>query len=204
MTVSPGDILRVVAKMTDLNGSQIQNRYFYKHQGSGDVTNSAFLTAIETEMSGIYEGFDTYIPDTTTPLEIEVDKVAYVGGKLTTIGPIGTVPFVTWTGGEGSTDSLPQGVAAVVNFPTGVANVVGRKYFGPLVEASQANGSLVGAAITQISAAAVDLLAGFTIVAEDFDHIVMSDKIAGAAQILSVVTRAVLGYQRRRKAGRGI
>lgn len=204
MTVAAGDVIRVVAKMTDINGSQIQNVYFYKHQGTVSVSDAAFLGALEVEMSTMYGHIEDNIPNTTTPLEIEADKVAFVGGDLTTLSSVGAIDWTTWAGGVGSTDGLPQGNAAVINFPSGVAGVTGRKYIGPLTEGVQNNGKLDSSILTDLGTYAADLLAGFTAVTETIQPIIMSSKQSAPVAILGAVVRAAVGYQRRRKAGRGI
>jgi len=204
MSIAAGDIVRVVAKMTDVNGSEIQNVYFFKNQGDATVSDGDFLTAIETRMSSAYGKIEDQMPSTLDPLEIEVDKVQFVSGKLDTIGSVGTVDWTTWSGGASAAEGLPQGNAAVVNFPTGVSGVVGRKYFGPLVEATQNNGELDNGALADLALMAAELLVDVLAGTELFENVIMSTKQAAPVQILGTVIRTVLGYQRRRKAGRGI
>lgn len=204
MAVEPGAIVRAVAKMTDINGSQIQNVYFYKHQGDTEVTAAAFLTALEIELSAMYAEIEDALPTTLTSFEIEADRVQFISGKLVTTVPVGTIDWTTWTGGVGTGEGLPQGNAAVLNFSTGIANVVGRKYLGPLMESSQANGELETSVQTLLAAYIVEYLSGFITSAQQFDAVLMSTKAAAVVGILEGIVRAVVGYQRRRKAGRGI
>lgn len=204
MYVNPGDYVRIIAQQQDMNGSIIQNVYFYRHDGLGSISDPNFLTAIEVEMSDLYTTIQTYIPNTCNPTSIVCDVVDFVSGKLTSVATIGEIQWTTWAGGQGSGEGLPQGNAAVLNFSTATPGVVGRKYLGPLVEQGQADGILAAAFQTALAAFVVELLDGFIISTNTFNPIVMSTKLADAVLLAEGIIKSIVGYQRRRKAGVGV
>lgn len=204
MIVVPGDVIRVICKQADVNGSLIENVFFWRHDGSGAIADTAFLSSIENKCSAIYNQVSAEIPTTCNPYEIECDLVEFVSGRLTTIGPVGTIAWTTWAGGTSSTDGLPQGCACVINFPTASAGVQGRKYVGPLTEGGQGSGNFGAPTLAAMANFANEFLTALTITTETFTPVLMSNKFATAVEIVGAVVRAVVGYQRRRKAGRGI
>lgn len=203
MAITTGELVRSVAIMNDVNGSQIENVYHHQYTGTPDVTESAYLTGIEAELSAMYATVEGQIPNTLTPVEIVCDVVVFSSGKVITVRAVGTIAWTTWAGGTGSGEGLPQGVAAVVNFPTSSVGVVGRKYLGPFGEGAQSGGVLTSAAQTALASFAAAFLDGFTLSASTLFPILMSTKFAAPVGGLTSVVKAVMGYQRRRKAGRG-
>jgi hypothetical protein len=203
MSIFADDWVRIVVRMTDINGSSIQNAYHYQHTGSGSVAEGAFLIAVESEMASMYGYIEDNIPDSLTPLDITCDVVDFSGGELVVLRNVGTIAFTTWNGGTATGDGLPQGNAAVVNLPTYEAGVLGRKYIGPLVEAVQNNGILGSGILADLATYAADFIGGFDASAEPFSPGVMSTKLAQGVLIASAVLNAVVGYQRRRKSGVG-
>lgn len=203
MTISAGDWVRVVARMSDINGSAIQNAFHYFHDGVGDVFDGAFLTAVEQELSDMYTFIEDNIPDTVTPLDIVCDIVGFSGGVITVLSNVGTIAWTNWAGGTATGDGLPQGNAAVLNFPTAQAGVQGRKYIGPLVENGQNNGILTAPLLADMATWAAEFLDGFIASTEDFLPGVMSTKLGHGVLLVSTVLNAIVGYQRRRKSGVG-
>lgn len=203
MSVDVGDVVRVVGRMTDMYGSLIENVYFVKHTGTSTAGNIPFLSAAEVWLSTAYARVQASMPTTVTPVDVVCDKVSWVGGKLVTTENIGTIPWTTWSGGTATGEGLPQGNAAVVNFPGQSPGIQGRKYVGPLGEVAQANGVLTSAAQTQLTLFAGDVLSGFLVGVEQMTFVLMSSKYAQAVGVLSAVIKAVVGYQRRRKQGVG-
>lgn len=197
------EVVKVVAKMTDVNGSLIENVFHYLNSTGSTVDDATFLTDIEDELSEEYAIIEGSMPDTLTPLEIECDVVAFSGGELQTVHPVGTIAWTTWSGGTATGDGLPQGAASQINFPTGSPGVQGRKYFGPLAEAVQNNGNLSSSAQTNLATMAVDFLLGVSGTWGTMFPVVMSQKYGAAVGLASAVVREVVAYQRRRKSGRG-
>lgn len=204
MAVNPGDYLRVVANMQDTNGSTIQNVFYYENVGATGMLNSVFLAAVEVEMSAIYATIQAHIPNTCDPVSIVVDKVLFVSGELTTLGPVGEIAWTTWGGGTAAADELPQACCAVVNFPTEYAGVQGRKYFGPLSESEQSAGILSSTLQTALAALIAEYLNGFTAGSDSIQPRIMSSKWVDAIALLGGIVNAVVGYQRRRKSGVGV
>lgn len=203
MAIQVTDRVRCVARMSDINGSLIENAYVLLHAGSAEVSNSAFLTAIEARLSAMYADIEAMMPNTLTPTDIVCDLVEFEGGVLKNLGHVGTIAWTTWSGGTGTGEGLPQGNAAVVNFPTASVGVQGRKYLGPFVENQQANGILESTFQSALATFAATLLSELSVGGQAFNSGVMSSKTANFVAYATAVIKAVVGYQRRRKSGVG-
>lgn len=203
MAISPLTTIRVIAQQQDVNGSLIQNVFFFKHTGTTDVDEAVFLTAVESELSLAYAEMEDYIPNTCDPTTILCDIVGFVGGVIKTLGTVGEIAWTSWSGGTGTGEGLPQGCAAVSNFTTLSPGVLGRKYVGPLTEGSQNAGVLIGAAQTALAAFAAEILDGFLASSQQFDQVLMSTRFALAIDVAGAVVKSIIGYQRRRKSGVG-
>lgn len=204
MAVNADDVVRVVAKQQDMNGSSIQNVYFYQHNGGTPISNTQFLTAVEAHLSAAYAEIEALIPNTCEPVALACDVVDFEGGKVVVVRNVGDIAWTTWAGGIASGDNLPQGCAAVVNFPTESVGVVGRKFLGVLAETAQENGRLSSSAITDMAAYCAEILSGFLADSNPFDPVLMSTKAYTVAPIIAAIVNFIIGYQRRRKAGVGI
>lgn len=204
MPVAVGETVRVTVKMDDVNGSSIQNVYFYLNDGIATADNDDVLTAVEAAMSLNYTAIEGIMPDTLTPVEIDIDRVAFVGGELIVTGKVGTIPWTNWSGGTSTSDGLPQGNAAVINFPVSGPTVQGRKYIGPLTENQQSNGILTAPALATLVSFGAALLGDILVDDNQFRSGIMSTKSGAFAELASTIVKAVIGYQRRRKSGVGI
>lgn len=203
MNINVGDTIRVVAKMRDGSNSLIENRYFWRHTGAATADSDQVLDDLENALSTSYEYVDGYMPDTLEPVEIVVDLVQFSGGKIVTIQPVGTIAWTTWTGGESAAEIMPEGIAAVVNFPTGVPRTQGRKFIGPLTEAANTNGRVTGGLLLDLINYAATFLLGWTFDSQDFTTGLMSKHTLGLIPFTAFVIPSPLGYQRRRKPGVG-
>jgi len=205
MTVAINDVVRCVAKQQDVNGSIIQNVYFFENDGLASVTNPDFLTAVEIFLSAVYAEMEDWIPNSCDPTSIVCDKVEFSSGILTSIAPIGEIAWTTWAGGTSATEGLPQGNAALFTLPSPYTpGVQGRKYIGPLVESAQNNGILLSTVQTALAAFAAELLDGFLVGAVDMVPRIMSSKMGDAIPMATAIVKAIVAYQRRRKSGVGV
>lgn len=203
MTIAVGAVCRIIAQQQDVNGSIIQNVFHYQHNGTNPLIESTFLGYFENALSGAYAQIEDYIPNTCDPVSLVCDVVAFSGGKIVTTAPIGEIAWTTWAGGTGSGEGLPQGCAALANLTTFKPGVQGRKYVGPLTEGCQNGGVLIAAAQTALAAFAADIIGTMVPGGENFDPVVMSTKLSLPVFLQGVIAKAVVAYQRRRKAGSG-
>jgi len=203
MPIEQGDVVKTVARMTDLNGQSIENAYFHKHTAVGDIADATFLTDMEADMSSLYGISQAIQPTSLTPVELVCDVVHFVSGELQHLRPVGSIAWDSWSGGTGTSDGLPQGCAAVVNFPTSSPGVTGRKYLGPLVEAINDDGELNSTALGYLASFIAYFLAGFTIDGHVLYPVLMSTKFSSEVGMIAGIAKSIIGYQRRRKAGRG-
>ena len=195
MAVTQNDVVRCVAQMQDVNGSTIENVYFYEHTGPTSMPNTDFLVLVEAELSTNYSYIEAYMPNSLEPVQISCDIVVFSGGSLIVSQPVGDIQWTTWGGGTATGEGLPQGCAAVINLPTVSPGVQGRKFMGPLTEGSQDGGILETACQTALGNFATGLLNGFTYATESVLPRIMSSKFSAE--------REIVGYQRRRKSGVG-
>lgn len=205
MSIAVGEVVRVVCKLIDVNGSQIQNVFYAYHSGSSPVAEATFLSDVETKLSATYGLVSTLIPNTTTSDEISCDVVEFIGGKETVVRPVGDIAWTTWSGGTASGEGLPQQDCALVQFPAGSTSLRGSKYIGPLAETAQANGSLTSAAVSALTSWAAAVVSGFIVdTTEQFYFAIMSTKFATHIKLASSIINSLVATQRRRRAGRGI
>lgn len=203
MAVVVGDTIRVVAKMRDESNSLIENRYFWRNTGSGPCADDDVLTGFEAGLSVSYGYPDAYMPDALAPESIEIDVVQFSGGKLITVRSVGAIAWDSWGGGGGTGEKLPEGNAAVINFPTVVPRTQGRKFLGPLVENANSDGLIGSGFLLSLINYAADFLAVWTVSTIEFTPGIMSKHALELVPFTSFVIPTVFGYQRRRKPGVG-
>lgn len=204
MTVGIGEDYRVTARMQDNYGNDIMGVYYWQTGGTGTSSDSAFLAAIETELTAMYTAIQGGISNQVNPVDISVDEVDYVSGKWTVTRHVGTIPWTAWGGGTGSSDMLPQACSGLVTATTATTKVYGRKYVGPLIEGGQAEGQITSTILTALAAFGVEWLSDFTFGGTLTAFATVASKKTGTArELLSSIVSSVIAYQRRRKTGRG-
>lgn len=203
MDIQIFDTVRVSARMQDNLGNDIINVYYWTHLGASVCPDSAFMTAVEVELSDMYTTIQSVIPSTVSPVDVTADVVTYSGGKWTVTAHVGVIAWTTWGGGTGAGDSLPQGCAALVSGSTTVPKVYARKYLGQLTETAQDNGGLTSSVLAYLAAFATEWLDDMAVGANGFVSSVASLKAGTYLQLMSGLISSVVAYQRRRKTGRG-
>lgn len=203
MAIVSGETVRVVCRMQLFGNDDIVNVYHYEHGGGTDVLEDDFMVSVEDAMNIAYALIAEDLTDNQTLTDIKADKVAFSGGELITVAPVG---IVAWNGAGQPTNPaefMPPGVAGIVNFTTGVSGVVGRKYIGIPGEVSVGNGNLSSGFLSGLSDYAAVVLAGFSVGFIPFNFGVMSTRLSAFAGCTDAIIRSQAGYQRRRTIGRG-
>jgi len=203
MAIGSNECVQVVATMQDVVGSQIQNVHYWLHAGTSSVTEANFLVTLELEMTSMYSNMAQWMPDTLVPVSLKADIVEYYGGEKHIVRAVGEIPWVSWGGGTGTTDGLPQGAAAIANFDTPNIGAYARNFMGPLTEAAQADGELLSTPLAALAAYAAAKITGMSVTAEFFSAAVMSTKYGAPLALTAAIAKSIIGYQRRRRAGRG-
>lgn len=203
MTIAVGDILRVVAVLSWLDGDLLQNVFNVKVDGGGGPFDDADVVDDMTDwLDDMYANYVARMSDEINGSECRVYKWDTgdldwdeVGIDAFAFNP--TVPD----------DQLPRGAALLINAKTINPDVSGKKYIGALTEAAVTDGLFTAGEIIAAAAFAVDWFTDFTGAASsaDFDPGVWSPTREAFFTMGDVaIIPAIPAYQRRRKNGVGV
>ena len=78
MTVSNGDIVKVIVDFTDANAHHIMNKLTFRADFSGDQTDLAVLTAIVSYVGVLYNQVAAQVSSVLDDPDVEVDKIDWV------------------------------------------------------------------------------------------------------------------------------
>lgn len=203
MTVSTGDVLRVVLSMLFGDGGVVQNVFSFVLTGGGgpwDVID--ILSDLSDYFDGVYDAITTEIDDDLDGSEL----IAYVWDSVDEdFDEIGSEPWSWSPSSNGS--SMPRGVAALTVAPTTDPDTLGKKYVPGWTEESFNGGTLTAGAIAAMVGFAEDWIlpvvgsaSGATLTpgvwsVKNEAHVSFRD---------AYTVHAIAAYQRRRKRGVGI
>lgn len=203
MAVAQGTILRVVASLIFPDDVIMQNVFHLVLTTIvGDGDDDTVGADMEEYIEDIYDEIASLIVATITtntvivykwdPVDSDWDEVFVEDWNFTPLN---------------ANDMLPHGVAAVQSFTTTDPDVRGRKFWGGITEFYQDESALSAAAITALIAAGVQVVGSF--VAPVGANVYTPGVWSPTEEAFfpyggTVITNAVLGYQRRRKPGVGI
>lgn len=202
-TVDTGDIIVVNAEMT-ITGSLMENVYALKFVSTvGGASSSQIGTLVRSYMRGLYAAVYPEMTNTTT-------FDALVVRNLTQDTDVGTYAWDTAFGTSPSTnDILPPACSPVITFPTVRGKTRGRKFFPGFTEnAVIASSLLSGTALTRLGNAAAFMLAiqaSGGISGMSLQYVVVSQGVGAFATYVPTGANVsnIVGYQTRRKQGRG-
>jgi len=197
MTIDPGDIVRVTAKMSWIGTNDIQNVYHTEHDGGTSVDESDFMLACAAHLDDAYQ----HVADIqeNNVLYMEVD--AY---NLTQDQPMLPQAWPNLVNGDVVGETLPLQAAALVSFGTRVKKSVGRKYIGGIAESMQeSGGELTVAARGFLQDFGDELLLGFTVSTVGFQWGNYRASDGRFAQWETATPRTIMATQRRRRRGVG-
>lgn len=202
MTLTTGDILKVVATLAWTDGNIMQNVFNATVSGAGgpwddnDVADDALawvqnmfanlLTSISDEVDGAQ--VQVYVYD---PVDTDFDEV-------------GTNPWPF--DAEASQDQLPRGAAGLITCRSDDPDVQGKKYIGGFTETGLTDGLIVPAILTVMLAFGADWVLPFTgaVSGATWTPGIWSPKgneIFDCRNVIAV--SSIPAYQRRRKRGVG-
>lgn len=203
MSITVGDVLRVVATLAWTDGDIMQNVFNAVITGSGGPFDDADI--VDDALAWIGAIFANLSAYQTTSLDgSEVTVYLYdsidedwdeVGSDAWVYNPVNVQ------------DYLARGVAALINANTSNADVQGKKYFGGFGEDSAADGAWGGALLADLSNAFDDWVTAFVGATSgaSWTPAIWSPTKANAFVLDGTGTiPAVNAYQRRRKPGVGI
>ncbi len=203
MSVQVGDILRVVAILSWLDGDIMQNVFNAVIGGSGGPFTEGDIVADALEwVSDMYGTLPTTQASTCDGSEVRVYIYDSIDDDWDEIGS------TAWTyNPTGTTDELPRGVAMLINAKTIEPDVNGKKFLGGPVEANVTLGLLTAGVLTNLANFAdewTDLFTGGTSGASWVPGIWSPTRTNLFPMSGSYLIPTICAYQRRRKRGVGI
>lgn len=199
MAVTVGDIIRVAARHKWNNIDDVVNVF---HVNVGAIpgvggNNTLFLQDVRAWLISAYTEIQGEMSSEVEPGDI----TAY---NITDDEPIGQISWGAYTGGSGTGDGLPPGVAALVLWRTTVKRTVGKTYLPPFTEGQQANGSLTAGALAAVDQFGTTLRDPFTGANMYQVAFAIYKRSAGTTHVPTGHTASpILAYQRRRRPGTG-
>lgn len=203
MSLAVGDILRVVAVLSWLDGDILQNVFNVKiDSGTGPFAEADVIDDLVDWLDNMYANFNGPMSDEINGSECRVYIWDTVGLDWDEVGIDAFVfdPVATM-------DQLPRGCALLINAKTTDPDVNGKKYLGGLTEGAVDDGLFTGTEVANAAAFAVDWFTDFTGAASAavFDPGIWSPTQSAFFSMGGVaIIPAIPAYQRRRKNGIGI
>jgi hypothetical protein len=203
MTISDGDILRIVASFLWTDGNVNQNVFNVEVSGGGgpypdtDVVDDA-----EDWLDDMYLNIVNNMSDEIDGNEVIVYKWDTIGQDWDEVGS------QSWTyDPAGTDDQLPRGVAALVRLWTTDPDVQGKKYIPGFTENAVADGLFGAGIITNLLAFAADWYLPFVGAGSGATFTPGVWSVVGLlfkAAVDHIATSTIPAYQRRRKRNVGI
>lgn len=196
-TINIGDVLRIVDNMT-VYGQKIMNIYHTIVEGEFGIDATTVVTAIRSWLDVMHGEIDESIADA---LSFDYCSVFNVTQDL----DHGTSDMVVNTDGDSTGDALPLQCAGVIRFPTATPGSQGRKFLcGFSEESSAAGGTVQAVALARMTAAAADMLNGWSVSGRDGITGNYNYVLEEFRPWLSALVNSDFGTQRRRVKGVGI
>lgn len=203
MSITVGDVLKVVAVLQWVDGDIMQNVFNVIVAGSGGPYDDADVVDDMLEyVENMYAEIVTGVTDDLDGSEVRVYIRDFVDDDW---DEVGSVP---WVFNPSDTDEyLPRGVAGLINVKTSDPDVNGKKYIGGLTESGAVDGLVGNGLLVLYAAFAVEyvtLFAGTTSSADFMPGIWSPTRGNFFYMSGAIIIPAIPAYQRRRKQGVGI
>lgn len=203
MTVTVGDILKVVAVMQWDNGNIAQNVFSVLiGGGSGPFANLDVVDDMEDWLDDMYANVAIRMHENMDGSELRVYVYDSVDDDYDEIGS-GVWSFLPGNTG----DELPLGVAALINAKTTNADVNGKKYLPGMVQTNVVDGLWEGTTLAALVLFGVDWTTAFvgaTSAAEFTPGVWSPTRTLFFPFSGTEIIPTIPAYQRRRKQGVGI
>lgn len=203
MSITVGDVLKVVAILSWVDGNIVQNVFNAVIGGAGGPYDDDDIVAdAVTWLEAIYDGTTGNLSNDLTASEVRVYVYDPVDEDFDEVGSD------VWSEPAGSAvDSLPRGVAGLINCKTLDPDVNGKKYIAGFTEAGQTDGLWDAGALAALASVAADWIAPFVgsdSVADWIPGVWSPTTLLFKAMSGTVIIPTIPAYQRRRKQGVGI
>ena len=203
MSITSGDILRVVASFLWTDGNVNQNVFNCVPTGGGSPWDDQdVVDDMEEWLDDMYANIFTDMSDDISGNEVIVYKYDALDDDWDEVGS------QAWTlAPSQAAEQLPRGVAALVRLWTSDPDVQGKKYIPALTENAITDGLIVSTIITKLLAFAADWYLPFVGSTSGATFTPGVWSVVGTvfkAAVDHVATSTIPAYQRRRKRGVGI
>ena len=197
MAIVQGTTIEASARMEWNSNEDVVNVFQFHLESAVPLTDAQGIDDVIEFLEAIY----TIITSSMTLIQLYRD----IRIRNWDTGQVyGTFPWPTLTIGGSASTPLPSGVAAMINFSTGVARVTPRKYFGGFVEdALVGDATWTPALQGYLTSVAALMLVDFTAVNGVWSYGYQSPKTGVWEYPTGAVVTDVPAYQRRRRPGRG-
>lgn len=203
MSITEGDILRMVATILWEDGNIMQNVFNAVITGGGGPWDDEDVVAdAVTWADAMYANITSSISEICSGSQIEVYKYDPIDDDWDEVGSD------AWTWAPSNPEhQLPRGVAALINLKTVDPDVNGKKYLGGWTEAGLTDGLWPALILGQLIDFGLDWLTGFvgSDTAATWSPGIWSvvDTVFKLASD-TIIIPAIPAYQRRRKRGVGV
>lgn len=203
MSVSVGDILRVVATIAWNDGNIMQNVFNAVIVGSGGpFDDDDIVTDAVSWVVNMFTNLAGNMSDEANSSQVQVYKWDTVGTDWDEVGT------GTWTQSfTQSVGQLPRGAAGLVTARTVDPDVLGKKYLGALCENSLLDGLITAARLVEMLAFGADWILEFvgSESTADWDPGIWSPTNEVLYDFVdNLAANGIPAYQRRRKRGVGV
>jgi len=203
MTISVGDILRVVAVLQWTDGEIAQNIFNAVITGAGGPFDDGDIVDDALDwMATIFANGVATMSDEIDGSQVQVYVYDPIDDDFDEVGTIG------WTfNPSNAADQLPRGVAALGTCRTTNPDVQGKKFWAGLCEGGTTDGVFSGGQLTTILAMTEDWVTPFTGSTSGASWVpgIWSPKLTTLFHWdASYSVSAIPAYQRRRKQGVGV
>lgn len=197
MSVSQFDVVEASARCEFAGIDDIVNVFQFQKQDIGPTSDQFVID----DIIDILEAFYTILNASVTIWQFYRD-IRFT--NVTQNKVLGTHSWKTLATGVVGGDALAPGVAALINYGTGIARVTPRKYIGVFTEAANDQmGVWTSAVVGGLTAAAATLMGLIVETNGDYYYGYFSPKTINFEVVNSAVITNIPAYQRRRKQGRG-
>lgn len=205
MTVSNGDIVRLVASAYGPDNQVLENVWFFKLDLDSDMSDPSFIANADIQIKNIYSTMNAYFSNQVTPRTLKWDKVAFTGGKIVSTAPIGESTWPSGFSPADTSDPLPAGVAPLVKYTTSAVKTLGRKFLWAIGEANW-NGDIISANLITAATNAFGAMLNNIVMAagKNLQMVVHSKRANDWVFPQAMIIPTVPAYQRRRRPGRGV
>lgn len=203
MSITDGEVLRVVASLLWLDGNVNQNVFnCVVTGGSPPFDDDDVIDDMEDWLDDMYANITANISDNLDGNEIIVYKYDSVDDDWDEVGS----QSFSWNP-SATQEELPRGVAGLVRLWTTDPDVQGKKYIGGLTEAAIIDGLIQAGTLTAMLGFGSDWQTPFVGTASGATFTPGIWSVANTvfkSAVIHFAASAICAYQRRRKRGVGI